>query len=212
MMTACTMKSYASTLASVTFLTMGIGTTTLRTKRAACENLIEKLLSFISVKEGKILDVACGKGETVRYLLNYYKPQNITGINLSEKQLETCRHKVPGVTFLRMDAATLNFPDDSYNNMLCVEAVFHFHTREKFLQEAYRVLKRQGSLVLTDILLTDWGKSHRLWWVDEANAALSDLKAYAELYQRIGFQEVEIIDATRECWVGLLHQSGPLLL
>jgi MPBQ/MSBQ methyltransferase len=171
-------------------------------QKAACENLIEKLLSFIPVKEGKILDVACGKGETVCYLLNHYKPQNITGINLSEKQLETCRQKVPGGTFRRMDAATLDFPDGSYDNMLCVEAIFHFHTREKFLREAYRVLKSRGSLVLTDILLTDWGKNHRLWWVDEANATLSDLNAYAELYQRIGFQEVEIIDATRECWVG----------
>jgi MPBQ/MSBQ methyltransferase len=171
-------------------------------QKSACENLIERLLSFIPSKEGKILDVACGKGETAHYLLKYYQPQTITGINLSEKQLETCRDKVPGGTFLRMDAATLDFQNDSYNNIMCVEAVFHFHTRETFLQEAYRVLKPRGTLVLTDILLTDWGKSHRLWWLDEANAALNDLETYSELYQRVGFQEVEIIDATRECWEG----------
>jgi MPBQ/MSBQ methyltransferase len=171
-------------------------------QKTACENLVEKLLSFISFKQGNILDVACGKGETAKYLLKYYKAQTITGIDLSEKQLATCRQKVPGGNFLYMDAANLNFADNSYDNIICLEAVFHFHTREKFLQQAYRVLKPQGTLVLTDILLTDWGKKHRLWWVDEENAALSDLQAYSDLYHRVGFQGVEIIDATKECWEG----------
>jgi MPBQ/MSBQ methyltransferase len=171
-------------------------------QKTACENLVEKLLSFIPLKQGKILDVACGKGETANYLLRYYEARNITGINLSEKQLETCRQKVPGGTFLRMDAANLKFADNSYDNIICLEAVFHFHTREKFLREAYRILKPQGNLVLTDILLTDWGKQHRLWWIDVENAALSDLAAYSELYRRVGFQGVEIIDATKECWQG----------
>jgi MPBQ/MSBQ methyltransferase len=171
-------------------------------QKTACENLIERLLSFLSSKEEKILDVACGKGETAHYLLKYYESQNITGINLSEKQLQTCRQKVPGGTFFQMDAAKLDIPDETFNNVLCVEAVFHFHTRESFLQEAHRVLKPGGTLALTDILLTDWGQKHRLWWVDEANAGVSDLKVYSELYRRIGFKEVEIIDATRECWEG----------
>ena len=38
-------------------------------QKAACENLVEKLLSFIPSKDGNILDVACGKGETADYLL-----------------------------------------------------------------------------------------------------------------------------------------------
>jgi ubiquinone/menaquinone biosynthesis C-methylase UbiE len=99
-----------------------------------------------------------------------------------------------------MDAGSLSFADSSFDNIICLEAVFHFHTRERFLQQAYRILKPRGALVLTDILLTDWGKRRRLWWVDEENAALSDLQAYYDLCRRVGFQEVQIVDATRECW------------
>jgi MPBQ/MSBQ methyltransferase len=171
-------------------------------QKTACENLVEKLLSFISAKEGSILDVACGMGETAHYLTKYYESRHITGINISAKQLETCRQKVPGGTFLQMDAASLNFENESYNNIICLEAVFHFHTRKRFLQEAHRVLKSSGTLVLTDILLTDWGKNHRLWWFDEENAGLRGLQEYEELYKSVGFQEVKIIDATRKCWVG----------
>jgi len=171
-------------------------------QKSACENLVEKLLSFIPAKDGSILDVACGVGGTARYLLKYYEPQNITGVNISEKQLETCRQIVPGATFLQMDATSLNFGNQFFNNIICLEAVFHFHTRIKFLQEAYRVLKSSGTLVLSDILLTEWGKNHRIWRYDEENAGLQDLKEYEELCKSVGFKEVKVIDATKECWVG----------
>ena len=101
-----------------------------------------------------------------------------------------------------MDATSLNFENQSFNNIICLEAFFHFHTRKKFLREAYRVLKSSGTLVLSDILLTDWGKNHRIWWHDEENAGLQDLKEYEELYKSVGFKEVKVIDANRECWVG----------
>jgi ubiquinone/menaquinone biosynthesis C-methylase UbiE len=169
-------------------------------QKTACENLVEKLLSFLPTKMGTILDVACGKGATAHYLLKYYKPQDITGINISQKQLATCRAKIPEATFLLMDAAHLEFEDNCFENIMCLEAVFHFHTREKFLQEAYRVLKPRGSLVLTDILLTEWGERQNP--LRSNNHMTSDLQGYHDIYRRAGFKNVEIIDATKECWEG----------
>ncbi|NIS62313.1 MAG: methyltransferase domain-containing protein [Proteobacteria bacterium] len=169
-------------------------------QKTACENLVEKLLSFLPAKTGTILDVACGKGATAHYLLKYYKPQDITGINISEKQLATCKAKIPEATFLLMDAAKLEFEDNCFDNIMCVEAVFHFHTREKFLQEAYRVLKPRGYLVLTDILLTEWGERYNPLRPDKDG--VGDLHEYSWLYRHAGFQSVEVIDATKECWEG----------
>jgi len=60
--------------------------------KEACENLMEHLLAFLPEKRGTILDVACGKGATTRYLLNFYKPENVAaGINISLKQLKSLR-------------------------------------------------------------------------------------------------------------------------
>ena len=116
-------------------------------QKSASENLTERLLSFIPEKSGKILDVACGNGGTAAYLLRYYPPSKVTGINISEKQLETARKMAPGCTFLRMDAAQLEFECDFFDNIICLEAVFHFSTREDFLSEAYRVLKPGGRFI-----------------------------------------------------------------
>src|SRR5262249_52266854 len=54
-----------------------------RTQKEASENLMQMLLSGISRKTGTILDVACGRGGTTRFLLRDYPPENITGINIS---------------------------------------------------------------------------------------------------------------------------------
>ena len=100
---------------------------------------MEKLLAFLAKKEGTILDVAWGKGATTRYLLRYFKSENFTGINISEKQLTRRRENVLGCTFLLMSATELKFPDQSFDHITCVEAALDFHTREKFFQEALRV-------------------------------------------------------------------------
>lgn len=97
-----------------------------------------------------------------------------------------------------MDAAKLGFDDSVFDSIICVEAAFHFDNREKFLREAYRVLKPEGYLVLSDILVRRWA----VRWnprIPEKNW-VKDLQEYRNLYRRVGFQNVQLIDATNESW------------
>lgn len=170
------------------------------TQREASENLMERLLELIPRKKGRILDVACGKGATTRHLLRYYDPEQVVGINISEKQLERCRENAPGCTFELMDATSLDFPGRSFDNVICVEAAFHFDTREKFFRQANRVLKPGGRLVLSDILFRPGAESRSRSL--NARNWVEDPEAYGEIMTRAGFEDVRVIDATQECWRG----------
>jgi ubiquinone/menaquinone biosynthesis C-methylase UbiE len=176
----------------------GYWTPTTRSQREASENLMQQLLACIPVKKGLVLDVACGKGMTTKYLTRHYRPEQLTGVNISEKQISTARELVPGASFEVMDAAKMSFGDASFDDVICVEAAFHFDTREAFFREAFRVLKPGGHLVLADVLLTREGARRRLVCTEKNH--LENPDEHAALLRRVGFEQVEVTDVTEECW------------
>jgi ubiquinone/menaquinone biosynthesis C-methylase UbiE len=167
-------------------------------QQEASSNLMEKLLEFIPEKQGTILDVGCGLGATTHYLLKYYPLEAIVGINISPTQIARSLLNFPDGKFLLMDAVEMNFEANSFEQIICVEAALYFNTRQKFLQEAWRVLKPGGRLILSDMsfatteLLGDWT-------VPQTNT-VKEIADYQNLYQQAGFKDVEFVEVTEECW------------
>lgn len=170
-----------------------------RSQGEASEALVDRLIERMGDRPGRVLDVACGFGASTARLRCRYRAAQIIAVNISFAQLVEAERRAPGCTFLRMDAARLGFPDASFDAVLCVEAAFHFDTREAFLHEAFRVLKPGGRLVLTDILVPAVLTPIAPWLqVPRANLE-ADVDSYAGRLSAAGFTVAEIADATEGC-------------
>lgn len=108
----------------------------------------------------------------------------------------------PGVDVVS-DAHVLPFPDGTFENILCTEVLEHLHTPEKAISEMYRVLKSQGTIILTTRFIfpihdaphdyyryTKYGLRHLFqdWEILELIPEVTTMETIGVLFQRIGFQ------------------------
>jgi SAM-dependent methyltransferase len=121
--------------------------------KLASETLVEMLIGLLPSAPARILDVGFGQGASVRELCRRYGSSNVVGVNIAADQVERARASGVDCDLRVMDAVDLDFEPGSFDAILCVEAAFHFDSREKFLKRAFTALKSGGRLVLSDFLM-----------------------------------------------------------
>lgn len=110
---------------------------------------LESLSEYISSGD-KILDLGCGNGRLFEILKD--KCIDYLGVDNSENLIEIARKKYPEARFETADVFNLPFQNDFFDKVFSIRALHHIPSkalRMKFLQEAKRVLKKDGILVLT---------------------------------------------------------------
>jgi MPBQ/MSBQ methyltransferase len=170
----------------------------------AQDRLVQRSIALLDIQpEQQVLDVACGKGKSSFLLAMQYPATKITGIDKIVEHTEVANllyGKTCNLAYQTGDAEALPFADQSFDRIHCLEAAFHFD-RSRFLQEAYRVIKPGGCIVIVDfmwkdassrpLLETPEGKIIReLWQFEDFWTVEEYTKAVAE----IGFQQDPLID------------------
>lgn len=92
----------------------------------------------------KVLDIGCNSGEFMR-LLRDKKGCKVSGAEISVSMIDICKAK--GLNVVLCDADKLPFPDESFDVVILMEVLEHFHEPVPYLQEIRRVLKKDGILL-----------------------------------------------------------------
>lgn len=127
-----------------------------RTRHEAMINQHKAVIGKGCIKPGmRVLDAGCGVGGTVFYIARQ-TGADVTGISISPKQIEYARKMQekfglgPRASFLVADFTRNPFPDGSFDVVYGIESISHAYPKSDFLDEAYRLLKPGGRLVIID--------------------------------------------------------------
>ncbi|MEZ2238484.1 class I SAM-dependent methyltransferase [Microcoleus sp.] len=113
---------------------------------------VEETLKRLEIEPGeRILDLGCGTGVLIQRLLQISPKIEVVGIDTCAEMLEIAKQKLPESVELKLGSAdNLPFPSNSFDVVVSTSAFHFFRDPSQALQEAKRVLKPNGRLVITD--------------------------------------------------------------
>lgn len=190
----------------------------------ACQDLVALVANFGELADNqRILDVGFGYGVQDIFLAKKYNNLEIRAINSIKKQVEIAnlflqKEKVSSkIEFIEGDAVEYSFIENSFDRIICIEAAFHFNTRENFFDKAYKALKNNGVICLAEGLpneayINDEMFIQRSKFLGIPIENQYGIEKYREKLEQIGFSSIEFLDISEAVIpfsaVAVKHQSG----
>ena len=138
--------------------------------------------------QSKILDVGCGKGFMMHDLSEAIPEIDVRGIDISSYAISNCIETVKDKVSVA-DAKELPFDDNSFDVIFSKSFIEHLYHPEKYLEEAYRVLKPNG-LLLT--LVPDWESQYKTYFDDFTHRTPFTKISLNDAYKMYGFNEIAV--------------------
>jgi ubiquinone/menaquinone biosynthesis C-methylase UbiE len=93
-----------------------------------------------------VLDAGCGEGETLARLAGCL-PRHVFGVDIRPDSLEFARRRLPSLEASLQSVYELEFEDEAFDLVLCLEVLEHLERPERALSELCRVSR--SDLVLS---------------------------------------------------------------
>lgn len=165
------------------------------------------LMQIAGIDEGaRILDAGCGVGGSAIYLAKE-KNAKVTGITLSEKQLEFANLKREElklqslVDFKLEDYTKTSFNPATFDLIWAIESLTSASDKAKFAREAYRILNPGGKLIIADYFKTPVEKADKKRWMEKwqncwSLAKIIKVNPYLEIFRTEQFHLLKNLDVT----------------
>jgi tocopherol O-methyltransferase len=190
----------------------------------AINNTNNFVASHLDLNEhDRVLDAGCGIGGTSFYLAKNYGAE-VVGITLSERQIRVAQRRAlrlgfqDRVTFHRKDFTDTRFEDESFTKVLGLESACYAEKKIDFLNEAFRLLKDGGKIVIADgfLMRTDLDQNekeiHNAWLHGWALPNLATRASFHEDLTAAGFKNIQYYDKFQQIQKtsNRIHRTGVL--
>lgn len=115
--------------------------------------LYHKVAGAIDLRGKAVLEVGSGRGGGASFVCRYLNPGSMTGMDYADRAVTFCRrtYHEDGLSFASGDAEQMPWPDASFDVILNVESSHCYPHMDRFVQEAFRVLRPGGHLLFADM-------------------------------------------------------------
>lgn len=112
---------------------------------------LKKVIDLIPKKKNiKILDAGCGEGHLLFEVSKLIDSSNkLYGTDILDVALEKAKERVKGGSFSLQNLESLNFKNNSFDVIMCTDVIEHIPNYKKVLSELKRVLKEDGTLIIS---------------------------------------------------------------
>lgn len=169
----------------------------------------------IGKTKSRLIDLGCGMGGTMRYVLNQHKNVIAYGITLSDFQVREGNNLLKGKygIILKENFNHTSFQSNSFDGAIAIESFCHSGHGKNALKEAARILKPGGKLVIADAFL----KKNKSELCKGANYSYNRLCSHWSLeklethtvlkqqLQELGFSAIKIEDVSFRIAPSVLH-------
>jgi ubiquinone/menaquinone biosynthesis C-methylase UbiE len=155
-----------------------------------------------------VLDVGCGTGFAVIYLISALGVEKACGIDISHEMITKAQAKILGemeqkVEFQQAPADCIPYPNGSFDHVLCTNSFHHYPHPIEALREMRRVLKPGGELVIfenaPDLSLYTWAWDRLLRIIEKGHIQYYTSHALGELFRQAGFTDPQLKVLKNEC-------------
>ncbi len=95
-----------------------------------------------------ILDLGCGSGQLINELYGNFNNIEITGIDFSEKMLESSKVKNPNARHIKLDVDELYKLKGNFDIIICTHSLPYYKEPGKVIKELSRLLKDNGRILM----------------------------------------------------------------
>ena len=201
----------------------GLWTQPDQTPEDAARALVDLVAGFAEIRPGDaVADAGCGYGATAQILAREYGAR-VVGYTVSPVQARwaqsRCRAESNPQVVLG-DWLSNDISSQSQDAVLAIESVEHMVDRDAFFEQAYRVLRPGGRIVLCAWLAREhassWARRHLLEPIEREGrlASLPTARMHEASLARAGFRDHERRDLTGNvqrtwsvCLVRLMHRA-----